>query len=178
MQRRSLLPIALSALLAGVFSCSRDATSPPAMSELNQTSLSHRSGDDHTPNGGLAAWVKCDLHPAYVGSADIGPRGGRITAGMVTLVIPPGALRRTVHITATVPAGDAAYVEFQPSGLQFRKAAGLRVNTESCAMPYDPDILYVDDDGRVLERIDARYIPYLQLVAAPITHFSGYVLAW
>ncbi len=178
MQRRSLLPIALVALLAGAYACGRDTTSPPAMTELDQTTLSHRTGDDHTPNGGRAAWVKCELHPAYTTSADIGSRGGRITAGSVTLVIPPGALSHTVHITATMPAGDAAYVEFQPSGLRFRRAAGLLMNTEDCAVPWDPSVLYVDDDGRVLERIDARYIPYLQLVAAPITHFSGYVLAW
>jgi hypothetical protein len=164
-------------LLAGAYACGRDATAPAAsMREAATPAANHRGG--HQPNGGQAAYVRCEAHPAYTGSADIGPRGGRVTAGTVTLYVPPGALSRTVHITATVPAGGNAYVEFAPSGLRFRRPAGLLFHAEDCDVPADPDVLYVNDDGLVLERIDARYIAYLQLVAAPIEHFSGYVLAW
>lgn len=178
MTPRTLFTLVLAATLTGAVSCTRDATAPTlARADLPDADWRWRHSDNF-PNGGRAAPVRCDLHPAATGSADIGAQGGRITAGPVTLSIPPGALSHTVHITATVPAGSSVFVEFQPSGLLFRRPAGLYLSTESCEVPPNPEVLYVDDDGRVLERIQTRYLPYLQIVAAPIRHFSGYVLAW
>jgi len=180
MSRRFLVPVALASLLAAGWSCTGDATAPATASTMRAAPIAtaaHRR-DDHQPNGGNAAYVRCDLHPAYTGSADIGPRGGRLTVGLVTLVIPPGALSRTVRISGTMPAGENSFVEFQPSGLRFRRPAGLLFDAGSCDLPYQPDVLYVDDEGNVLERIETVYLRYLQLVAAPISHFSGYVLAW
>lgn len=180
MRRRSFLPVVALLLLAGAYACSRDATAPAELRGVSATAHHEFEDDDRhpRPDGGNAGYVRCERHPSYSGSADIGPRGGRLTVNGVTLYVPPGALSRTVHITATVPEGENAFVEFQPSGLRFRRPAGLVFHTETCDLPYEPDVLYVDDHGRVLERIDGRYIPYLQIVAAPITHFSGYVLAW
>ena len=171
MQTRSLLPLALAATLAGAWACGHDATAPATtLGEVTAPAANHRFGQ--------AAYVKCDHHPAALGGAWVGPRGGRITAGDVTLVVPAGALVRPVFISARVPEGSTRYVEFQPHGLEFRRPAGLYLGSEGCQIPRDPDVLYVNRYGRVLERIDARYIPYLQIFAAPIDHFSGYVLAW
>ncbi|HEY0670613.1 MAG TPA: hypothetical protein VGD27_00035, partial [Longimicrobiales bacterium] len=55
----------------------------------------------------------------------IGSSGGVISADGVMLVIPAGALDRSVEITMTVPAGRQLGVQLEPHGLTFRRPAQL-----------------------------------------------------
>lgn len=58
-------------------------------------------------------------------SQTIGPRGGTLTAGDITLTIPARALSEDTQITMLTLQGENMYVLFWPHGLQFAKAARL-----------------------------------------------------
>lgn len=129
-----------------------------------------------------AGLVTCERHPTYVGSAEIGPRGGTLVVGRSRVIVPPGALTKTVHITATIPAGDHITIQFQfsPHGLVFRKPAGLVLDASGCDIPsyYAPSIVYLGDNGEILQYIQSYYSNHWHFVAAPIWHFSRYAVAW
>lgn len=122
----------------------------------------------------------CQTHIASSDSGVFGPQGGTLTFGTSMLIIPGGALRDTVTISATIPEGDASRVEFRPQGLQFRKAAGLLLDTSGCS--YDagevPAVVYLSESGAIVETIPAVYDPHWHTIAAPIHHFSGYAIAF
>ena len=93
------------------------------------------------------------------------------------LIVPAGALSTPTLITGYVPPTNIASIHFEPEGLQFKKPAGLRHNGMGCDISSDqPSVLYLDDEGNVLERIDATYSPWWGTVAAPISHFSVYAI--
>ncbi len=135
---------------------------------------SHRAEASTENPGGLVA---CSQRTAQSGSALIGPSGGVLVVGRNRLIVPAGALTTTVLITGTVPAEPYAAIHFEPTGLQFRKPAGLVLDGAGCDVPPDDvHVDYVGDDGTVLERIDAEYSNWWRTVAAPINHFSVYAI--
>jgi len=136
-------------------------------------------GESSSGNGGAQSFlVRCENWPA-TSSADIGPNGGIITVGRARLIIPPGALSDVVHVTGTALPDDNPTVAFQPSGLEFKKPAGLQFDVTGCEIPADsPDIVYLNDAGEIVERIEAVYSNYWRQVAAPVRHFSNYALAY
>jgi hypothetical protein len=124
--------------------------------------------------------VSCNPHGSHTNSGLFGPNGGILIVGSSALVIPGGALHDTVTISGTIPAGTASTIEFQPHGLQFFKPVGLVLNGNGCSIPDGvvPDVVYLSDEGAVLEVITALYDPHWKTVAAPIQHFSGYAIAF
>ena len=155
-----------------IYACADSATAPDAapVSAVGTTA--------HTYGSGGGRLLRCEDQRSGSASEYIGPRGGRVVVGRNQLIVPAGALNRTVRITATVPDDDIAYVRFEPSGLVFRKSPLLVIDAAGCDIGhYAPDVVYVKH-GEILERIDARYYPQYKVVAAPIDHFSGYALAW
>lgn len=163
-----------------LYACAERATAP-SVPEV-RANAAHANGrewdddDDGPANGRL---IRCEDQRSGYDSEYIGPRGGRIVVGRNQLIIPAGALTRTVRITAIVPDDDVAFVQFEPSGLVFRRSPLLVLDAAGCNLGnYTPDVVYVNDAGRILERIEARYYPQYKVVAAPIDHFSGYALAW
>lgn len=127
--------------------------------------------------------LKCRRDGAFQSSADIGPSGGRLFVGHNRLIVPAGALTRTVHIVATVPRDTLAFVAFEPSGLVFSKPVRLVIDVRRCNLNAPSpgeglQVVYLDDDFNILERIDARHDPFRQTVSASIHHFSGYGVAW
>jgi hypothetical protein len=141
------------------------------------------SGETDSPgnsNGHPAQPVVCTNRKAVVQSGVFGPSGGTLIFGDSRLIIPGGALRGEVTITATTIGGTSSQVDFEPHGLRFQKAVGLSLGSAGCAIPEDamPNIVYLSDDGTVLETIPARYVPQWKAVAAPIEHFSGYAIAF
>jgi hypothetical protein len=180
MVRNTLILSAIVSLAA----CA-DANTAPQAAPLQQSSAeaSHRSYSGHgNSNSQRAALVRCEEHPTWTGSAVIGPQGGQLLVGSSRVIVPPGALNKKVFITATMPAGEFITIrfEFQPHGLVFKKPAGLILNASGCDIPSwsAPDIVYLSDDGEILERINSYYSAYWHTVAAPIWHFSGYAIAW
>ena len=122
----------------------------------------------------------CTPHRAMLSSGVFGPAGGTLFFGGSRLIIPGGALRDTVTISAVIPEGSSSRVEFAPQGLQFNKPAGLILSTDGCVLadPNVPDVVYLGEDGLVIETIPAVFDPHWKTIAAPIRHFSGYAIAF
>jgi hypothetical protein len=139
-----------------------------------------RKEDDDIPEGHVPRPIACRSDRVAVHSGRFGPAGGTLVFGESRLIIPGGALHDTVTITATPLNDGTSTVQFQPEGLLFHKPAGLVLNAENCSIPTDgtPSIVYLGEEGEVLETIPATYDPHWKAVAAPIVHFSGYAIAF
>ena len=183
--RLSAFALAAGPVLLGV-ACADNSPSAPTVVAITTNAQLH-GGSTHLPGPKTgategtdqAAFVWCEQQGPASASAEIGPSGGVIAVGRARLTLPPGALTTTVHITATASGADDAVVTFQPSGLQFKKPAALQFDVTGCAVSGDaPDIVYLNDEGVIVERIEAVYSNYWRMVAAPVDHFSAYALAW
>jgi hypothetical protein len=114
----------------------------------------------------------------------IGPAGGQITAGEVTLQVPAGALSASTEITMTVPAGRFSHVQLAPHGLEFDAPFTLSLPLHGTQLAlaqkgalraiYFLDALGADGSVNALELLR------LELRAGRGTftsdHFSGYLL--
>lgn len=129
---------------------------------------------------GQSSPVRCRGRQLIQSSGRFGPAGGILAFGNSRLIIPGGALRDTVTISATQLDDGTSTVRFEPHGLRFYKPAGLVLDGSGCDFPDRAvaSVVYVDDAGTVLETIDAFYDPHWKAVAAPIVHFSGYAIAF
>jgi hypothetical protein len=114
--------------------------------------------------------LACSITAPLSGSATIGPEGGMLFVGRNVLIVPPGALTERTEISGTVAAGNEFQIDFQPHGLQFKKPAGLVLDMSSCADA--PNVVYLDEQGGVLQRITAIFSTWWHIIAAPIDHFS------
>lgn len=115
------------------------------------------------------------------GSKYIGPNGGTLKVGEYTLVVPSGALDRTVRITMQQVRDTVNSVRFGPEGLQFQKSAKLTMTYDNCrSIPGNRDhkVVYVDERLRVLETPASRDNARNEEVTADIDHFSRYAVAW
>jgi hypothetical protein len=172
---RKLILAALA--LAAVVACTGDSpTGPVAQAPAatrNTYPGSHRTRDALS---GKFVPANCTPKNAAEGTALIGPRGGVLNIGTHRLIIPAGALDRTVQISGSVPAGKPFEVDLQPHGLRFRKAAGLILDATSCTDV--PPIVYLIDQYTVTPPIPAFYSNWWKAIACPIWHFSGYMVAF
>lgn len=183
MFERKLVPSLLAATLVcgALLGCGGDpvSLSPPAP----PGTAASLSGGVATANGNSVLSfhaTNCETERTANASGVFGPQGGTLIFGTSRLIIPGGALRETVTITATIPDGDNKRVEFQPHGLQFAKPAGLLLDTSGCSMDGQlaPNVWYLSETGVVLETIPASYDPHWHTIAAAIWHFSGYAIAF
>lgn len=126
------------------------------------------------PAAGEQKRLSCNVVAPLSGSATIGPEGGLLFIGRNVLIVPPGALTRRTEISGTVAAGNEFQIDFQPHGLQFKKPAGLVLDMSSCADA--PNVVYLDEQGGVLQRITAIFSTWWHIIAAPIDHFSTYAV--
>ena len=168
---RSLLLVAALAVLA----CDGAQLARPAQMTPGGVSRSQSDNQGPTPKP-----LICAGRRIVVASGQFGPAGGTLLFGNSRLVIPGGALHNTVTITASAPDPNSSQVIFRPEGLHFFKAAGLVLDATGCQTPQDaaPSVVYLSPSGTVLETIPADYDSHWKLVAAPITHFSGYAIAF
>jgi len=184
MQRRSVC-VTLSAIALLAIAC--DSPVQPDRVAAPGASLSRSpTGQLHAQDGAIADQgapgqvVACGNRQASYGSAVIGPSGGTLVVGNSRLIVPPGALLAPTLISGTVPDTTIAIIEFEPTGLQFRRPAGLQLDVTGCESTGNdnPAVVYVDDAGNTSERIDAVFSNDWHTVAAPINHFSGYAFAF
>jgi hypothetical protein len=122
----------------------------------------------------------------------IGPEGGALEVGRNWLVVPPGALREPVSITAVAPSDTVAVVRFQPAGLRFVRPAQLVVTYDNCRIPRPatPRIALVTASLHVIEYLRSwaaspsdRTLPKGHIgghrrVVGELPHFSNYAVAW
>jgi hypothetical protein len=147
---------------------------PPEAVAADRDDVQRRSAR-HAP-----APIACRAGEMLVASARIGPRGGVLQIGGSSLVIPDGALRSSVRISATRRADASGTIDFQPDGLRFHKPAMLVLSATDCETPTDglAAVVHLGDQGEILETIAASFDRRWNEVAAPITHFSGYAIAF
>lgn len=180
---KKIVPSLLAATLAcGVLlACGGDPASLSPLAPPSAASSDRRGYETEKDDSGRSVRATtCETRRTANGSGVFGPQGGTLFFGTSRLIIPGGALRDTVTITATIPDGNNNRVEFRPQGLQFAKPAGLLLDTSGCSMdgPLAPNVVYLSESGVVIEVIPAIYDPHWQTIAAPIWHFSGYAIAF
>lgn len=193
MRRRFSAAVLLAAISAGMVGISlaacngADTTAPSrssATASANYTTTGGAIHDGHLIPGsngkaGLAPSASkqplpCNVVAPLSGSAIVGPRGGTLDIGPHRLTIPAGALTVPTRISGSIDAGPTVVIHFQPTGLQFKKPAGLIFDASSCGQV--PNALYFDELGGQLEVIPAVFSNWWHTIAAPIDHFSNYAL--
>ena len=113
----------------------------------------------------------CSTQPYAKTTKAIGRMGGTIVVGTHRLVIPPGALRGPVTITAEQVPGHVNSVRFAPEG--------LRMSYQNCTLlALGAKIVYTDEGLRILELLPSLDLRSLTSVTGRIRHFSRYAVAW
>jgi hypothetical protein len=129
-------------------------------------------------------FANCPNPPQFDVRANIGGAGGTLKMGPHTLVIPRGALSKTVEIrarTSNSGTGRGNGIEFRPEGLRFNSAVQLTISTSNCSglgLLNLPLIVYTDDSWNILEL--QLSVPNLleKKVTGFIRHFSRYAVAY
>jgi hypothetical protein len=162
-----ILPIAAGLLWATlVFGCTSELTAPggPAFAESR-------------PGEGINTFTSCKPQPYAAASGWIGPNGGLLKAGKHTLKVPANALSAPTWITMEVPSNSINRVVFGPDGLTFKQPALLAMSYTDCSVKGEQQIVYVNDQLRILEVMPSQSDPLRQMVYGTLTHFSDYALS-
>ena len=198
--RRFLIPLGLLAGAAALVLSCRDAT-PVGVDARTSVLLAGRhaqprTGDDSDDDGDEIedgdSLVSCRPLPYDSVTRTIGPEGGELEVGRNWLVIPQGALRDPVSITAVAPSDTVAMVRFRPEGLRFLSTALLVLTYDNCRIPRPatPRIALVTDSYRVIEfltsaaaspsdhRLPKGHQEGHRRVVGELHHFSNYAVAW
>jgi hypothetical protein len=179
-RRVSILLAAVT--FVGLACAGPDATAPSRFATPGQAASKNWQG----PPGSVGApsiinngsgLKGCTPRDAQYGTAVIGPSGGELDVGPNRLIIPPGALTQTMQVSGRVPANAATpTIYFEPTGLQFKKSAGLILDASNCTDV--PAVVYLNDLEVPSPPIPAVYSTWWHTIAVPIDHFSGYAVAF
>ena len=199
---RSLIPLALLVGATVVALSCRDASPVGvAMSPPTATLKPHSADDDgddsdvpdnEDQNSDGDSLVVCRPLPYDSVTQTIGPAGGVVAVGHNWLVVPRGALREAVSITAVAPSDTVAWVRFQPAGLRFLSTVRLVLTYDNCRVPNGttPRIALVTDSLRVIDflasgvaspgdnRLTKGPKEGQRRVVGELQHFSNYAVAW
>jgi hypothetical protein len=160
-------------LATGLTSCSTlEAPTAPA-------SAAAKAPDLRLPI--LSGLLSCTPQPYARTVQEVGPAGGIIRVGGHVLVIPRGALSRSVTITAESPSDAVASVRFQPEGLQFQRSATLTLDYSNCPagrLQILKRVAYTTDGLDILSFLLSRDNLLTMKVSADLEHFSRYAVAW
>lgn len=125
--------------------------------------------------------LSCTPLPAATSSVAIGPAGGVVSVGPYTLVVPKGAVKKSVTITGQVVSGGVNSVRFYPEGLRFEQSATLSMGYGNCygvGMLLPKKIVYTDEGLNLLEILSSVDRFSQQKVTAELEHFSRYAIAY
>ena len=125
--------------------------------------------------------LSCTPLPATSRTVVIGSAGGVISAGPYSLVVPNGALKAPVPITAEVVSDNVNSVRFSPEGLKFLKSATLTMSYSNCSglgMLLPKKIAYTSEGLKLLEILGSIDLASQKKVSANLTHFSRYAIAF
>ena len=181
-RQRVLLALFVSCFVLVTGSCSSDH-SPTGVAAKPEV-----AAPDTAPNASLLGGIlrplgllKCSPLPARTVTKTIGPSGGVLQVGPHVLVIPRGALRQDVTITATAPSSDVNSVEFSPHGLDFEQSAWLTMSYANCDLLgrlLPKRIAYTDDALSILYYLLSIDLLWTRTVTGKVDHFSKYAVAW
>lgn len=169
-------------LLAGV-SCSTDKTLAPSEPAQQTPDFGLLDNGGLLGTGLLKGLLTCSPLPPATASKSIGTQGGVINVGPHQLVVPPGALSRTVTITAQIESDSVNSVHFEPEGLQFAKnrPAVLTMSYANCSLLarlVPKKIVYTTDGLDILKVLLSLDNILGKKVTAPVEHFSRYAVAY
>jgi len=193
--RRFLLPLGL--LLGATTAASNcGAPSPVGVDGRSPDLVASKSsppkpgGDDGDDQGGDSL-LSCRPLPYDSVTQTIGPEGGVLEVRHNWLLVPRGALKDRVSITAVAPSDTLAMIRLQPEGLRFQKTAFLVAAYDNCRVTkgVTPRIAHVTDALDVIEFLpsvtaslnDPRFKKVhkgQQRVVGELQHFSNYAVAW
>lgn len=163
-----------------LLSCSEGSPTQPTAATLAPASDAELLGL-LTPTIQRVGLLTCRPMPTATATATIGPDGGRLAVGPHTLVVPRGALRRPVTITATAPSGRVNRVEFEPHGLSFETSARLTMSYANCDLLgslLPKRIAYVDSGLSILYYLVSVDDLLNRRVTGRLEHFSEYAVSW
>ncbi len=182
--------LALASL--GVAGCATDSPTAPAMPDESAPVMA--TATDTV--GGLlqknALTRTTALTRDITVTALIGREGGylRIPEAGFDLAVPKGAVSEPTKFTVTALRGNLVAYEFGPHGLEFnvplRARQDLAKTTWNYAMPQlfagyfleKADLDPGSSKALVAESIEGLTFAWAKRFAWPISHFSGYVVAW
>jgi hypothetical protein len=203
--RRSLIPIVLLVGATVVVMSCRDASplgvaglTPAGTPTFHGRSDDGDDGDDGedsdtTDDGDQTedSLAVCRPLPYDSVTQIVGPQGGEIEVGRNWLIVPRGALREPVSITAVAPSDTMAVIRFRPEGLRFQATALLVATYDNCRVPKAVTlrIALVTNLFRVMEFLapgDSLLPPRFEKghkgghrrVVGQLHHFSNYAVAW
>lgn len=126
--------------------------------------------------------LTCTPQPFAANQAWIGPNGGTLRLGANTLVVPRGALTRTILIRGEVPTDPVASVRFSPEGLEFERSVYLTLSYQHCnliaGLLTPKRIAYTSERLRILEFVPTVDNILARKVTGQLDHFSRYAVAW
>jgi hypothetical protein len=160
-----------------ILACAGDqATAPPESPAAPEQLLGGEGGI-------LGQLLRCDPLPPTHAASVIGPGGGTLQIGPHNLVVPAGALSRTLTITADAPSDTVNSIRFEPQDLYFEAGhpARLTMSYANCpllAKLQPKRITYTTDLLEILELLLSLDNVLLHQVSANIAHFSRYAIAW
>lgn len=178
-KRRFLIPAIVLTAAAAIASC-RDA-SPVAPTSAVAAAT---QGADLLDLSGLlknTGLISCNKMPAAWASATIDQRGGTITVGPHSFVVPKNALNGPVTITAYAPSSNINSVQFSPAGLQFDRSASLTMSYANCNLLgslLPKHIAYIDAKQNILYLLLSVDDLLNRRVTGQVDHFSEYAVAW
>jgi hypothetical protein len=184
-RKASILVLGIVMLTAGVSCTSEDNFGPSTDQPSIQPDPSIGSVVGGTV-GTLANTLKnlhllsCSTQPYAATTKVVGPQGGVVTVGTHRLIIPAGALSRSVTIKAEQVPGNVNSVRFSPEGLQFSKPAALELSYKNCSLLLGvvKRVAYTDERLKILELIPSLDLLNLRTVRGTVRHFSRYAVAW
>jgi hypothetical protein len=167
-------------LTFGAGCSSNDVPAEPASQPVAGT-----SSEQFILGGDLFAQLKdlrllsCTTQPQVRRTQVVGAKGGTILIGTHRLVIPAGALKQDVTITAEQVPGRVNSVRFLPEGLKFDRPATLSLSYANCSrLLLLKRVVYVDELLRILELLPSLDNRDDRTVTGSIRHFSRYAVAW
>ena len=125
--------------------------------------------------------LSCTPLPATSRTVVIGSAGGTVSSGPYTLVVPKGALKSSVAITAEVVSDNVNSVRFSPDGLKFAESATLTMGYSNCfgaGMLLPKKIAYTSEGLKLLEILSSLDLFSQKKVTTSIDHFSRYAIAF
>ena len=169
-------------MMAGV-SCSTDSATAPSSEPTSSPELGLLDNGGLLGTGLLKGLLYCSPLPAATASKTIGVQGGSINVGPHTLYVPPGALNRSLTITAEVVRDSVNSVRLLPEGLQFnqRIPAVLTLSYANCSLLgriLPKRVVYTSERLGILEILASLDNILTKKVSAPLKHFSRYAVAY
>jgi hypothetical protein len=176
-RKASAFVVGLMVLAVGVSCTSEESLGPSA--EQPSESLGSTLGGVVTAVSNLHL-LSCSTQPYAVTTKVVGPEGGVVAVGTHRLLIPAGALSRSVTIKAEQVPGNVNSVRFSPEGLQFSRPASVELSYRNCSLLLGvlKRVAYTDERLKILELIPSLDLFDLRTVTGTVKHFSRYAVAW